>query len=156
MTQDGNGNAYHGLTPERKLQQFLFEAERFMTSIVGYSKFLSVDAQKPPLQNTLSPNFIQSLDAIQTTGGKFARSLREITTPENNNFYKDPLVRQRLAMLLNESRNPISVITTYSQLLKIEAQKCDLPPKFAGNLEMLQTAAERLSKTREELAESMK
>jgi hypothetical protein len=160
MTQDGNGNgngnAYHGLPPERKLQQFLFEAERFMTSIIGYSKFLSADAQKPPLQSTLSPDFVQSLDAIQTTGGKFARSLREITTPENNNAYKDPLVRQRLAMLLNESAGRISLIMGYIQLLKLEAQKCDLPPKFAGNLEMLQTAAERLSKTREELAESMK
>ena len=100
MTQEvtGNGNAYHGLTPERKLQQFLFEAERFMTSIVGYSKLLSVDAQKPPLQSTLSADFIQSLDAIQQTGGKFARSLREITTPNETTFYKDPLVRQRLAM----------------------------------------------------------
>ena len=77
MTQDGN--AYQGLTPERKLQQFLFEAERFMTSIIGYSRVLSM-----------------------------------------------------------------------------EVQNCDLPPKFVGNLEMLQTAAERLSKTREELAESMK
>jgi signal transduction histidine kinase len=154
MIQDGN--AYHGLTPERKLQQFLFEAERFMTSIVGYSKFLSADAQKPPLQNALSPDFVQSLDAIQTTGGKFARSLREITTPENNNAYKDPLVRQRLLILLHESLTPISVITGYSQLLELEAKKCELPPKFAGNLEMLQTAAERLSKTREELAESMK
>jgi hypothetical protein len=154
MTQDGN--AYHGLTPERKLQQFLFEAERFMTSIVGYSKFLSVDAQKPPLQSTLSPDFVQSLDAIQTTGGKFARSLREITTPENNNAYRDPLIRQRLALLLSESLSPITTITGYSRVLKAEAQKCDLPSKFVGNLEMLQTAAERLSKTREELAESMK
>ncbi|MEO8398026.1 MAG: hypothetical protein ABI700_33840 [Chloroflexota bacterium] len=154
MTQDGN--AYHGLPPERKLQQFLFEAERFMTSIVGYSKFLSADAQKPPLQMTLSPDFVQSLDAIQTTGGKFARSLREITTPENNNAYKDPLVRQRLAMLLSESRSPITTIAGYSRVLGLEANKCDLPPKFVENLQMLQTAAERLSKTREELTESMK
>ncbi|MEO8396025.1 MAG: hypothetical protein ABI700_23720 [Chloroflexota bacterium] len=154
MTQDGN--AYHGLTPERKLQQFLFEAERFMTSIIGYSKFLSADAQKPPLQMTLSPDFVQSLDAIQSTGGKFARSLREITTPENNNAYKDPMVRQRLVILLGESLSPITTITGYSHLLSMEAQKADLPPKFVGNLEMLQTAAERLSRTREELAESMK
>ena len=154
MSQDGN--AYQGLTPERKLQQFLFEAERFITSIVGYSKFLSADAQKPPLQTVLSPDFMQSLDAIQTTGGKFARSLREITTPENNNAYRDPLVRQRLALLLGESLSPITTITGYSRVLSMEAQNCDLPPKFMGNLEMLQTAAERLSKTREELAESMK
>ncbi|MBI1258656.1 MAG: hypothetical protein GC204_14405 [Chloroflexi bacterium] len=154
MSQDGN--AYHGLTPERKLQQFLFEAERFMTSIVGYSKLLSVDAQKPPLQTTLSADFMQSLDAIQTTGGKFARSLREITTPNETTFYKDPLVRQRLTLLLNESLSPIMTITGYSRVLNMEAQKHDLPPKFAGNLDMLQTAAERLSKTREELAESMK
>ena len=127
-----------------------------MTSIVGYSKFLSADAQKPPLHLTLSADFIQSLDAIQTTGGKFARSLREITTPNETTFYKDPLVRQRLALLLNESLSPIMTITGYSRVLKMEAQKCDLPPKFAGNLEMLQTAAERLSKTREEFAESMK
>jgi len=154
MTQDGN--AYHGLTPERKLQQFLFEAERFVTSIVGYSKLLSVDSQKPPLQTALSPEFVQSLDAIQQTGGKFAHMLREITTPENNNAYKDPLVRQRIAILLNDSPSPITTIEGYSRILGLEARNCDLPPKFVENLFMLQTAAERLLKTREELAESMK
>ena len=154
MSQEGN--AYYGLPPERKLSQFLFEAERFMTSIVGYSKLLSAEAQQPTLQMILSHDFILSLDMLQQTSTRFARSLREITTPEKPSAYTDPQVRQRLALLLNESAGRISLITGYTTLLHQEARNCDLPPKFIENLEMLQTAAERLSRTREELAESMR
>lgn len=154
MSQDGN--AYQGLTPERKLQLYLFEAERFITSIVGYSKLLSVDTQKPLLQSALSDDFVQSLDAIQQTGGKFARALRDITMPEEGNPYRDALMKQTLLMVLNLSYSPISVITGYSSLLEAEARKCDLPSKFADNLQMMHTAVDRLSKTREELSESMR
>ena len=158
MSQDGN--AYQGLRPERKLQLFLFEAERFITSIVGYSKLVSADAQRPLLRKLLSADFVQSLEAIEQTGGKFARSLRDITMPEETNSYRDALIKQTLLMVLNLSYSPISVITGYSALLDTEAQKLDLalelPPQFVDNLQMMHTAAERLSNTREELSESMK
>ena len=157
MSQDGN--TYQGLSPDRKLHLFSFEAERFLTSIIGYSKLLSSETQKPPLQNILSADFVQSLDAIQQTSGKLAQLLRDIRTPEENNPYADALIRQALAMLLNESMTPISVMGGYGTLLKLEIQKPDLqaylPPRFADNLDLMQTAITRLSKTREELANSM-
>ena len=158
MTQDGN--AYHGLAPEMKLKQFLFEAERFITSIIGYCKLLTLDSEKPELQNALSAEFPQYLDSIQETGWKFAKLIQEINDPGEENSYRAILASDTLAVVLLESGRLIPVITGYSALLEIEAQKADFEPypssKFRDNLAMMHTAVTRLAKTRGELFESMK
>ncbi len=158
MSQDGN--TYQGLPPDRKLELFVFEAERFMTSIIGYSKLLAADAYKPPLQDVLSPEFAQALGAIQQAGSRFAGLLRDVTTPDDTNPYRDALLRQAIIMLINESTRSLSIIIGYNHLLEMEANRLadqpEVPPKFLENLRMLHTAASRLSKTREELAASMK
>ena len=151
-----SGNAYRNLSPERKLQLFSFEAERFLTSIIGYSKLLLADSEQ---EMTLSADFVRSLDAIQRTGSKFAQVIREVSYREGG-FNPAATPHEILMMLLNQSGSLIPVITGYCAMLDMEARKTDfpsnLPPRFLDNFDMLLTAAIRLSKTREELSVSMK
>lgn len=151
------GNTYQGLSADRKLELFVFEAERFVTSIIGYSKLLAADAHKPPLEHLLPPDFAQALEAIQQAGSKFAGLLHDVAAPDEANPYRDALIRQAITMLLTDSAGRVSLVTGYTQLLDAQAYALrDLPPKFVENLRMLHTAAARLSQTREELAVSMK
>ncbi|HVU13925.1 MAG TPA: hypothetical protein VHD90_21755 [Phototrophicaceae bacterium] len=151
-----SGNAYRNLSPERKLQLFSFEAERFLTSIIGYSKLLLAESEQ---DTTLSADFVRSLDAIQRTGSKFAQIIREVNYLDGGlNATSSP--HEILLLLLNQSGSLIPVITGYCAMLDMEARKPDFPtslsPRFLDNFDMLLTAAIRLSKTREELSVSMK
>ncbi len=151
------GNAYRNLSPERKLQLFSFEAERFLTSIIGYSKLLLADSKQDV---ALSADFVRSLDAIQRTGSKFAQIIREVNYREGNGFDPGSSPHEVLSDLLNQSGSLIPVITGYCAMLDMEARKPGFPPnlspRFLDNLDMLLTAAIRLSNTREELSASMK